>query len=109
MESGIDDNSIFGVISQDPSPIPLSVKVILIGEPAIFYTLAEQDDEFGELFKIQARFAEKMPRTKETEKSYAELLSNLIKSEKLKIKTVSASSLGWCRFVLFLLGGLGNM
>ncbi len=84
MESGIDDNSIFGVISQDPSPIPLSVKVILIGEPSIFYTLAEQDDEFGELFKIQARFAEKMQRSKETEKSYAELLLNLIKTEHLK-------------------------
>lgn len=84
MESGIDDNSIFGVISQDPSPIPLSVKVILIGEPSIFYTLAEQDDEFGELFKIQARFAEKMQRSKETEKSYAELLLNLVKTEHLK-------------------------
>ena len=84
MESGIDDNSIFGVISQDPSPIPLAVKVILIGEPAIFYTLAEQDDEFGELFKIQARFAEKMQRSKETEKSYAGLLLNLVKTEQLK-------------------------
>ena len=55
MESGIDDNSIFGVISQDPSPIPLSVKVILIGEPSIFYTLAEQDDEFGEQKKRKNR------------------------------------------------------
>ena len=84
MESGIDDNSIFGVISQDPSPIPLSVKVLLIGEPTLFYTLAEQDDEFGELFKIQARFAEKMDRTPETEKAYARLLANLIRREQLK-------------------------
>jgi len=84
MESGIDDNSIFGVISQDPSPIPLSVKVLLIGEPNLFYTLAEQDDEFGELFKIQARFAEKMDRTPETEKAYARLLANLIRREQLK-------------------------
>ena len=84
MESGIDDNSIFGVISQDPSPIPLSVKVLLIGEPSLFYTLAEQDDEFGELFKIQARFAEKMERTPETEKAYARLLANLIRREQLK-------------------------
>ena len=84
MESGIDDNSIFGVISQDPSPIPLSVKVLLIGEPTLFYTLAEQDDEFGELFKIQARFAEKMDRTPDTEKAYARLLANLIRREQLK-------------------------
>ena len=84
MESGIDDNSIFGVISQDPAPIPLSVKVILIGEPSLFYTLAEQDDEFGELFKIQSRFAEKMDRTPDSEKAYARLLANLIRTEKLR-------------------------
>ncbi|MBQ7413747.1 MAG: AAA family ATPase [Alphaproteobacteria bacterium] len=84
MESGIDDNSIFGVISQDPAPIPLSVKVILIGEPSLYYALAEQDDEFGELFKIQSRFAEKMERTVETERSYARLLANLIRNEHLK-------------------------
>ena len=84
MESGIDDNSIFGVISQDPAPIPLSVKVILIGEPSLFYALAEQDDEFGELFKIQSRFAEKMDRTHESEQAYARLLANLIRTEKLR-------------------------
>lgn len=84
MESGIDDNSIFGVISQDPMPIPLNVKVVLIGEPALYYTLAEQDDEFSELFKIQSRFAEKMDRTRDTEQKYAQLLANFIRSEHLK-------------------------
>ena len=83
MESGIDDNSIFGVISQDPTPIPLNVKVILIGEPNLYYALAEQDDEFGELFKIQSRFAEKMDRTPDNERSYARLLANLIRKEHL--------------------------
>ena len=84
MESGIDDNSIFGVISQDPTPIPLTVKVLLIGEPSLYYALAEQDDEFGELFKIQSRFVEKMERTLETERAYASLLANLIRKESMK-------------------------
>lgn len=84
MESGIDDNSIFGVISQDPMPIPLNVKVVLIGEPALYYALAEQDDEFSELFKIQSRFAEKMIRSHENEQKYAQLLANFIRSEHLK-------------------------
>lgn len=90
MESGIDDNSIFGVISQDPAPIPLSVKVVLIGEPDLFYALAERDDEFSELFKIQARFAEKMDRTPATEKAYAHLLINLVEKEKMKPFTPEA-------------------
>lgn len=84
MESGIDDNSVFGVISQDPTPIPLSVKVVLIGEPSLYYALAEQDDEFGELFKIQSRFSEKMERTPQTERAYAQLLANFIRSERLR-------------------------
>ncbi len=90
MESGIDDNSIFGVISQDPMVIPLNVKVVLIGEPGLYYALAEQDDEFSELFKIQSRFAEKMPRTWETEQKYAQLLANFIRSERLRPFTSGA-------------------
>lgn len=90
MESGIDDNSIFGVISQDPTPIPLSVKVILVGEPSLYYALAEQDDEFGELFKIQARFSERMDRTPESEQAFARLLINGIKREKMRAFTPDA-------------------
>lgn len=90
MESGIDDNSIFGSVSQDPSPIPLDIKVLLIGETGLYYALANQDDEFSELFKIQSQFAEKMPRTPETEKLYARVLSFFIKREKLKPFTTDA-------------------
>ncbi len=84
MESGTDDNSITSIVSLTPATIPLSVKVILIGEPGLYYALMEQDDEFGELFKIQSSFAEKMERTLETEKQYAQLLLHFAKQEKLR-------------------------
>lgn len=84
MESGTDDNSISGVVSLMPAVIPLSVKVILIGEPGLYYALMEKDDEFGELFKIQSRFAQKTERTKETELIYAQILVNFARNEKLK-------------------------
>lgn len=84
MESGTDDNSISGVISLMPAIIPLSVKVILIGEVGLYYALMEKDDEFGELFKIQSRFAEKTERTHESEKIYAQILVNFARHEKLK-------------------------
>ena len=84
MESGTDDNSISGVVSLMPAIIPLSIKVILIGETGLYYALMDRDDEFGELFKIQSRFAEKMERTKETEKVYAQILINFARNEKLK-------------------------
>ncbi len=84
MESGTDDNSISGVVSLMPAVIPLSVKVILIGEAGLYYMLMERDDEFGELFKIQSRFAEKMNRTHDTERIYAQILVNFARHEKLK-------------------------
>ena len=84
MESGTDDNSISGVVSLMPAIIPLSIKVILIGEAGLYYLLMDKDDEFGELFKIQSRFAEKMERTQETERIYAQILLNFARNEKLK-------------------------
>ncbi len=84
IESGTDDNSVFTIVSLTPAIIPLSIKVILIGEAELYYLLMDRDDEFGELFKIQSRFAEKLERTKENEKIYAQILTNFARNEKLK-------------------------
>jgi len=54
-----------------PEPIPLKVKVILIGLPETAYTLMEYDNDFAELFKVRADFGTHMPRTAENEALYA--------------------------------------
>ncbi len=90
IESAGDDSSIFSVVSLMPGIIPLSIKVILIGEAPIYYALMEQDDEFTELFKIQSRYNDKMPRTRETEIAYANILLTFAKKEKLKPFDLSA-------------------
>ena len=43
-----------------PQPIPLDVKVILIGDPYSYYLLYAYDDEFQKLFKVRADFAGEM-------------------------------------------------
>lgn len=48
-----------------PEPIPLQVKVILIGDPRLYYLLLENDPDFAKLFKIRADFEVDMPRTDE--------------------------------------------
>lgn len=48
-----------------PEPIPLKVKVILIGDPRLYYLLLENDPDFAKLFKIRADFEVDMPRTDE--------------------------------------------
>jgi predicted ATP-dependent protease len=44
----------------NPQPIPLDVKVVLIGDPATYYLLYAYDEEFQKLFKVRADFASQM-------------------------------------------------
>lgn len=70
--------------SLDPEPIPLELKVVLVGERLVYYLLAEHDPEFLELFKVAADFDEVVPRTAEAELGYARLLATLARREGLR-------------------------
>ena len=48
--------SLVSTVSLEPEPIPLNVKVILLGEPHIYYLLSMYDPEFSELFKVAVDF-----------------------------------------------------
>jgi predicted ATP-dependent protease len=50
----------FSTISLTPEPIPLAVKVILIGDADLYYTLSSYDSDFGDLFKVEADFCKKI-------------------------------------------------
>jgi len=71
-------------VSLEPEPIPLDVKVVLVGERILYYLLAELDHEFGELFKVVADFEDTMPGSTENHHLYARLLGSLCRKEKLK-------------------------
>jgi len=43
-------------VSLEPEPVDLNIKVVLIGEPLIYYLLDAYDPEFISLFKVQADF-----------------------------------------------------
>jgi len=68
----------------DPEPIPLSLKVVLVGPPDAYYDLFEFDEGFGSLFKVKADFAYDMPRTPETELQYAQFVAARCVEEKLR-------------------------
>ncbi|MBT3352160.1 MAG: AAA family ATPase [Nitrospinaceae bacterium] len=46
-----------------PEPIPVNVKVLLMGSPMIYYLLLRQDEDFGKLFKVKADFSSVIKRT----------------------------------------------
>jgi lon-related putative ATP-dependent protease len=47
---------IVSTVSLKPEPIPVDVKVVLIGEPWIYSVLSQMDPDFQKLFKIKAEF-----------------------------------------------------
>jgi len=67
-----------------PDPIPLKVKVILVGDPMLYQQLYILDKNFKELFKVKADFDVTMERTKENMQLYASFVCTLCQKEKLK-------------------------
>lgn len=72
-----------GSISLEPDSIPLSVKVILLGEPQIYYELLEFEPELNRLFKIRADFSDTLPRTADNEQNYLRLIADYVHKKKL--------------------------
>lgn len=75
--------SLISTVSLDPECIPLNVKVVLMGEPIIYYLLSYYDPEFADLFKVQVDFASQMDRSTESQQQYARLLATLARKQQL--------------------------
>lgn len=67
-----------------PDPIPLTVKVVLIGTPLIHQMLYTQDPDFSELFKVKAEFDTVMDRNEENAREYASFICTLCQESNLK-------------------------
>jgi lon-related putative ATP-dependent protease len=63
-----------GAFSLQPEKIPLQVKVILLGDPEIYYTLQDYDQEFTELFRVLADFDRHLDKNHENLNDYANLI-----------------------------------
>lgn len=78
--------TLYGMIdtaSLEPEPIPLDVKVVLMGERMLYYLLLQYDPGFKELFKVAADFEEDMARSPENVSLYARLIASLARKEHL--------------------------
>jgi len=70
-------------LTLEPDPIPLKIKVILIGARHIYHLLKENDPEFNKLFKVNVDFSEEMDRSDNMTHKYARLIANLQRQEKI--------------------------
>ena len=69
--------SLISTVSLEPEPIPLDVKVVLVGERLLYYLLHAYDPEFAELFKVAVDFEEDMrARRRTSDLRYARMIAD---------------------------------
>lgn len=79
-----DDIGLVSTVSLEPQPIPLELKVILIGEREHYYLLGLYDHEFSELFKVAADFEDRIDRNEQNVEYRARMLATVVRRENLK-------------------------
>ncbi|MFO7571454.1 MAG: ATP-binding protein [Gaiellaceae bacterium] len=67
-----------------PEPIPLDVKVVLIGPPFLYHLLYALDEDLRELFKVKAEFSPELEWTREHERNYAAFVSRWVRENDLR-------------------------
>ena len=83
IESPVQMHNLTSTVSLEPEPIPLDIKVILMGERQLYYLLAQADPDFNELFKIAADFDDEFVRDPGTTGHYARLIAAITRQEEL--------------------------
>jgi lon-related putative ATP-dependent protease len=84
IEEPLEELRLVSTVSLAPEPIPLAVKVALIGSPLLYYLLYALDEDFGELFKVKVDFDDSLPRTPEFEQLYARFIGTACREDGLR-------------------------
>ena len=83
IESLPEQRSSMVMISLKPEPIPLDLKVILIGNSQIYQTLLAMDTDFKKLFKIKVEFEDDAPLNKENANKLARIIHGFCENDHL--------------------------
>ncbi len=67
-----------------PAPIPINLKIVLIGPLSIYHLLYQLDEDFQELFKVKADFALDMDWTQEQVMNYAAFIARHVQENGLR-------------------------
>ena len=71
-------------VQMEPQPMPLDLKVVLIGERLIYFLLSEYDPDFPALFKINADMDSEIERNPANTQLYARLVATLARRAQLR-------------------------
>lgn len=70
------------ISSLRPEPIPINLKVVMVGTPYLYALLQYYDPEFQKMFKVKADFDTDMERTAEMERKMARFVATCLQREK---------------------------
>ncbi len=84
IETLVERMGLASTVSLEPEPVPLDVKVVLVGDRTVYYLLSALDPDFLELFKVQADFDDELPRTPEQELRVVRFLGTVARREGLR-------------------------
>ncbi len=85
------DAGMVNSVTLTPQPIPLDVKVLLLGSRELYYMMQEYDDEFSELFRVLADFEYTIPATDRTEYEFIQKVVSHV--EGLDIEGISEDAI----------------
>jgi lon-related putative ATP-dependent protease len=74
---------LMSTVSIEPQPVPLSVKVVLLGDRMLFHLMSQADPDFRALFKVAVDFEDEVDRSPENDLAYARLCATIARDEKL--------------------------
>lgn len=94
ISSAAEQMSLISTTSLEAEPIPLSVKVVLIGDRMLHHLLSTLDPDFNRLFKVEVDFSEECVRNNENIELYARLIAQITRNEDLN--TISAAGVARC-------------
>ena len=83
IDNTMEQRSSMAMISLKPEPVPLDLKVILIGNSNIYHTLLSIDSDFRKLFKIKVEFEETAPINEENVNKLARFVHTFCEQEEL--------------------------
>ncbi len=83
IENSVDQRSSMVMVSLKPQPIPLDLKVILIGNSNIYHTLLAMDIDFKKLFKVKVEFEDDAPKTNDNMLKLARFIHGFCEQEEL--------------------------
>lgn len=67
----------------NPEPVPLDLKVVLIGDRLLYFLLSLLDPEFEDLFKVAAELDDRMDRSPEQQEAVTRMIAGIGRREKL--------------------------